>query len=255
MNLTVLLFLLAAVLQASPLYGQQDDDPIQLRLESLENAIRSLDRQMSLLNDSLKALTPPSVVTDLSPSSPLNLDGHSRGLSTAKIGMIEYSDFECPFCGRHAAGPYRAIHANYVETGKVRYVFRHLPLEPLHPNAKKAAEAVECAGEQGKFWEFHDRLFANQKRLTVTDLRNHAWSGSLTIPEFEKCLNDGKMAAKVEADLTEATNLGFTSTPVFVIGEIQRDGSLAPTRKIVGSHPFPIYEAALNEMLAKVEAK
>jgi hypothetical protein len=84
------------------------------------------------------------------------------------------------------------------------------PSSPGTPASKR--QKGGCAGEQGKFWEFHDRLFANQKRLTVTDLRNHAWSASLTIPEFEACLDQGKMAAKVEADLAEAKSMGLTST-------------------------------------------
>jgi protein-disulfide isomerase len=245
-------FLLIAVM---PLHAQSSDDSIQLRLKTLEDAIRSLEGQIAVLNGSLKAMAPPPAVTDVSPRKLPTIQGHTKGSSTAQIAILEYSDFECPFCGRHAAGPYNAIQANFVDSGKVRYVFRHLPLEPLHPNAKKAAEAAECAGEQGKFWEFHDRLFANQKRLTVTDLRNHAWSASLTIPEFEACLDQGKMAAKVEADLAEAKSMGLTSTPVFLIGQIQEDGSVSATRKIVGSQPFQVYESVLNEMLAKVQEK
>lgn len=213
--------------------------------------LRALEDQVFELNKLLRTIVPPSPVNQIEPFLLPIANAPFRGSEAATVVVIEFSDFECPFCGRHAAGVYREIQQRFVDTGKVRYAFRHLPLEQIHPHARQAAEAAECARQQGRFWEYHDRLFAQQKSMTRDDLSRHANSVTLKVEAFESCLNEGEMAGRVAVDVAEVKRLGLTGTPVFMIGEMQKDGSARVTHKIVGSHPFAVYESVLNALLDK----
>src|SRR4029453_6325636 len=127
----------------------------------------------------------------------------SIGAPSAKVVMIEFSDYQCPFCGRYANETFAPLMAQYVNTGKIRYIFKNFPLEGIHPLAEKAAEAAECMGEQGKYWEAHERLFKNQKALDAKQLSEHALALGLNVPKFQQCLDTGKYTAKVKADAAE----------------------------------------------------
>src|SRR6266704_659322 len=121
----------------------------------------------------------------------VSLDGvPSLGDEKAPIAIVEFSDYQCPYCGRHANTVLPQIIKDYVSTGKVRYIVRDVPIEAIHPQAFKAAEAAHCAGDQGKFWEMHDRLFQNQQLLAVSDLAAHALALGLDGPKFQPCLDD-----------------------------------------------------------------
>lgn len=143
---------------------------------------------------------------------------HVRGDFNAPITLVEFSDFECPFCERHYPTMNQII-SNY--KGKVRLVYKHFPLS-FHPNAQKAAEAAECASEQGKFWEYHDKLFTNQPNGLSTD-KFKQWAGELKLnaKKFNDCLDTGKYAAKVKADAQEGAQKGVNGTPAtFVNGQL-----------------------------------
>jgi protein-disulfide isomerase len=251
MRRKLLVSVVGALLYALPLSAQVANEAVLERLKTLEDAIRSLERQITLLTGSLRPSTPPSPVAEMPAVMLRNLGSRVKGASTARIAIVEFSDYECPFCRQHASGVYRELLAKFVDTGRVSYHFRNLPLEQIHPNARKAAEAAECAGEQNKFWEFHDALFANQKALTLRDLESHARSLGLDVLSFGSCLSQEKMAAKVEADRAEAKQLGLTGTPAFLIGEIRNDGSISATHRIFGSQPYTVFEAVLTDLLAK----
>jgi protein-disulfide isomerase len=252
MQRTLLVFVLTNLICTLPLTAQVSNEAILERLNSVEEALRSLERQIAVLNGSLRPATPPpSPVSDMPAVVMQSRGSYVKGDTMAKVVIVEFSDFECPFCGRHATSVYPELLSKFVNTGRVVYQFRNLPLEQIHPNARKAAEAAECAGEQGKFWEFHDVLFANQKTLTFPDLNNHARALSLNIPTFASCLRQSKTAAKIKADVDEAKQLGLTGTPAFIVGEIRSDGSVIATRKIIGSQPLAIFETVLNELLTK----
>jgi protein-disulfide isomerase len=209
-----------------------------------------LDSKVTELSSLLRALLPPSPIVEL-PAFELDVTtAASRGRATARVAVIEFSDFECPFCGRHSQTAYRDILKKYVAAGEVRYIFRHLPLEQLHPSAVRAATAAECARQQGKFWERHDRLFANQKALGATDVQNYAKGLELDQAKFQACMVEGTAIATVRADLAEAQRLGLTATPSFLIGEVVGPGSVKVTRRIDGAHPMAIFEAAIEGVLA-----
>ncbi|HKY21140.1 MAG TPA: DsbA family protein [Vicinamibacterales bacterium] len=245
-------FVFALILSGSGSYAlkaQGAESGIAVRLASLEGAVHSLERQVAELAALLRSALPPSRGGAISEVD-LKIDSAPvKGSRTAKVVLIEYSDFECPFCGRHAQTTYHEIQKHFVETGKVQYIFRHLPLEKLHPNARRASEVAECARVQGKFWEVHDRLFANQRALAISDLRSYAQAEKLELPRFESCLSKGESTERINADMAEAGRLGLTGTPAFLIGQLQTDGTVRVNQKIVGAQPFDVFKAALDALI------
>lgn len=163
--------------------------------------------------------------------------GPSRGPADAKVTIVEFSDFECPFCGR---GEEAVTQVMEKYAGKVRVVFRHFPLS-FHANAPKAAEASMCADEQGKFWEMHKVLFANRTALTVEDLKKHAGSIGLDQAKFDSCLDTGAKKSLVDADTKAGGEVGVTGTPAFFI-----NGKL-----LSGAQPFSEFEKIIDAELKK----
>ena len=187
-------------------------------------------------------------------SFPANLSltvdpGAVKGRPDAKLTIVEFSDFECPFCGRYIRDTYHQIERAYVDTGKARYAFRHYPIERLHPNAMKAGEAAECARQQGKFWPMHDHLFGNQKALRVPDLLAAGRSIGLNGDAFQRCLG-GQATAKMRQDLDIGARSGVTGTPAFFIGETQKDGGVRVLRKLTGAQSFEAFRTVLDSLLA-----
>lgn len=170
-----------------------------------------------------------------------------KGHESARLAVVEFSDFECPYCARYATGTHARLEREYVDTGKVRYAFRHLPLTQIHPNAVKAAEAAECAGRQGRFWDMYDQLFANRTSLGPENLAQHAAAIGLDRRGFAACL-DGAVAAEVAADRDEAVRLAVTSTPTFLIGEITGPNEMRIVRRVKGAYPPDVFIAVLDEL-------
>ena len=181
----------------------------------------------------------------------LKIDGAAmKGAASAKLAMIEFSDFECPFCGRYFRESYPQLDTDYISSGKIRYVFRHFPLVSLHPRAMKASEAAECAQRQAKFWPLHDLLFNNQKALEPASLVEHARAAGLEMKTFETCLN-GQAAPTVLADMDVGTRAGIMATPTFLLGFVQDDGSVQVVQRIVGARPYADLKSVLDSMLTK----
>ena len=172
-----------------------------------------------------------------------------RGSSAARVAIIEFSDFECPFCARHARQVYPRLVEEYVDTGEVQYVFRHYPLD-IHPLAVEAAEAAECAAGQGMYWEMHDRLFAANAALTRSDLLNHAASLHLRPEDFESCLLADAMLERVMEDRRAGSELGVTATPTFFFAEVRDDGKLSLLAKLSGAMPYSAFQSTLDELLS-----
>jgi NhaA family Na+:H+ antiporter len=183
--------------------------------------------------------TEPARPTRLDPPVDLAHD-HVRGPLDAPLTLVEYGDFECPFCG-DATGSIQELRARLGD--ELRYVFRHLPLRERHPNAELAAEAVEAAGAQGRFWEMHDRLFAHQDRLEFDDLLGHAQALGLDVERIAEALTQRTYEPHIEVDLASAERSGVRGTPTFFVGEERHTGpydaeSLA--RALRASRPHPV---------------
>ncbi len=177
--------------------------------------------------------------------------GAIKGEKNAKVTLVEFTDYQCPFCSRHFRDTMPQIDNDYVKTGKIRYVLREFPLEAIHPLAFKAAEAANCAGDQGKYWEMHDRLFGNQNALAAEQLPRHAQAVGSDAAKFKSCLESGKYAAKVRKDMADAQKAGVTGTPTFFIGLTDPMGSeIKAVRKIVGAQNYAAFKAAIDTLLA-----
>ncbi|HZI09978.1 MAG TPA: DsbA family protein, partial [Myxococcus sp.] len=166
----------------------------------------------------------------------VNATGPSKGAAEgAPITIVEFSDFQCPFCSRANASVDQVM-KEY--SGKVRLVFRHFPLD-FHKEAQKASEASLCAHDQGKFWEMHDLLFANQQQLGVADLKKHATTLKLDTAKFNKCLDSGEKAQIVKDDMAEGQKAGVSGTPAFFINGIL----------LSGAQPFEEFKSVIDEEL------
>jgi len=188
------------------------------------------------------APTVPTNTRPTQPTGPIEVsedDDPVKGDKDAPVTIIEFSDYECAFCGRYSAQTYHEIIEKYVDTGKAKYVFRDFPLG-FHQNAQKAAEASECADDQGKFWEYHDILFLNQGALSINDLKGYASDLSLDTSKFDSCLDSGKYASEVRKDLADGGKAGISGTPSFIING----------QKLVGAQPFSAFEQAIEAALA-----
>ncbi|MDP2319793.1 MAG: DsbA family protein [Acidobacteriota bacterium] len=172
---------------------------------------------------------------------------NTRGGGT--IALIEFSDFECPFCGRHARETEPQINAEFVSQKLVTQVFLSFPLS-IHSLAQKASEAAECAGKQNRFWEMHEALFANQGALSEDAMIRTAQQKGLDVSTFETCLRGGSTADRVRLDAAEGRRLGVASTPAFFVGTINRDGSVKIAKQISGARQFERFRELLGDMVA-----
>lgn len=152
-------------------------------------------------------------------------DDPVRGSKVAPITIIEFSDFQCPFCARFHAQTLPLLLENYIDSGKVKFVYRDFPIQNSHPNAMPAAVAAECADEQGKYWEYHDMLFENQgqwNNLETTDaismFSQYALELGLNKDQFDVCLTTGKYIDEIREDLNDGQSYGVSGTPGFFIG-------------------------------------
>ncbi|MBI4020020.1 MAG: DsbA family protein, partial [Candidatus Aenigmarchaeota archaeon] len=169
------------------------------------------------------------------------------GPADAKVTVIEFSDFQCPFCRRFWSQTLPEIKANYIDTGKIKFVYRDFPLDSIHPGARPAAVAAGCAEEQGKFWEYHDKIFEEENRqgqgtvqFTNDDLKRWAGEIGLNAEQFNSCLDSNKYNDEVSKDFQDGAAAGVSGTPtVFVNG-----------RAIVGAQPFAAFQQAIEQALA-----
>ena len=158
--------------------------------------------------------------------------------------MVEFTDYQCGFCQRFHTTTFPEIRKKFVDTGKVRFVSRDLPLD-FHSNAFRAAQAARCAGEQGKFWEMRDALVANPAKLAPADLDGYATGLKLDLQAFQSCVTGGKYAAEVKSDQATAASLRIDGTPAFVIGKSTSEG--VEGQVVIGALPFDAFEAKFEE--------
>ncbi|MBT4376929.1 DsbA family protein [archaeon] len=165
-------------------------------------------------------------------------DDSIKGNPDAPVTIVEFSDYECPFCERFYSQTFGQIKSEYIDTGKVNFVYRDFPLG-FHTNAQKAAEAAECAGEQGQYFDMHDKLFELGVDGGTTSFKQYAKDIGLNTDEFATCLDSGQMAKEVKADMSAGQKLGVQGTPAFFInGEF-----------ISGAQPFNVFEQAIEAAL------
>lgn len=172
--------------------------------------------------------------------------GFSVGKENAPLVLVEYTDYQCPFCQRYHNDSFAQIKANFIDTGKIRYISRDFPL-PMHENARRSATAARCAAEQGKFWELRHAMIVHADQLQADKLGGYAQSASMDVPKFQACVDSDKFRAAIDKDIAEGTAAGVNGTPSFVLGRIE-NGKLQGVR-MVGAMPYGQFEAKIQDML------
>jgi protein-disulfide isomerase len=168
------------------------------------------------------------------------------GSARAPLVMIEFSDFECPYCARYVAQTWNQIRSDFIATGKLLYAVRNLPLERNHPNAIAAAKAAECAATQDRFWEMRSRLHADRAILSTASWFDEASRLKLDVPVFAACLGEQSIEAKIRDDVSEGRRLGVNATPTFVIGNRSASGEVRVELRIAGAHPYATFQKAIE---------
>jgi protein-disulfide isomerase len=228
-------------------FYNQNKARIPYPIEKVHDEIRDYLREQKVeaqKNDYLKALRAKAKVTSYLKAPPvvrveLSITGAPvRGSEKAKVTIVKFEEFQCPYC--------KAVQPTLKELlkrydGKIRLVHKDLPLDQIHPRARPAAEAARCAGEQGKFWDFHDMLYANGAKLTDEEFKSAAKEVGLDTDSFDKCLASGKFKGAVQKDLLEGAKLGLNGTPAFFING----------RELTGAQPLEAFAAVIDEELAQ----
>ncbi len=252
----VLKILLVLIALAVALPATAQDSDTQKDIEALKQGQAEMKKQLEEIKKLLAARPTPAPQR---PAGPVVKDvefdlGDTviTGDVKAPLILIEMTDYQCPFCARYAKQTYPQIKSEYVETGKVRYALLDMPLESIHKQAFKAAEATHCATEQGKYWEMHDRLFDNQRALEP--FSGHAEALGLDVAAFDTCLNSGKYAQSIREKMKLATKAGARGTPSFLLARTDPDNpsKITGITTLRGAQPFNSFkvqiEKALNDM-------
>lgn len=195
----------------------------------------------------LERLTRPAV-----PSAKVKVlegQGYSMGKEEAPLTLVEFTDYQCPFCSTFHRETFPKLKENYIDTGKLRFISRDLPLD-FHQNAFEAARAARCAGDQDNFWSMHDLLSSNPENLGLKGLTHYARELNLDMKQFEDCLTSGKYRVEIQRDIAAAQAAGFRGTPAFVLGKTSK-GSIEGIR-IAGAKPYAVFEEKLEALLAGI---
>lgn len=236
---------------ASSAQSPKEAAELRKEVEALKTSMAEMQKSLDEVRAFLRAVSGGQFGGPRLEGASIDIAGApSNGRADAPVTLIEISDYHCPFCRRHVQQTQPQIYAEYVQSGKVRHVFLHYPIEQLHPDAYRSHEAANCAGDQGKFWELHARLFDTPLR-TVDQLVPLAQSTGLDANAFRSCLTSGKHSQVVKESVARIQKLGISGTPHFLLGRTPADGAaLKITRIVEGAQPFNVFKAALDGVLA-----
>ena len=249
--------LLAAILCYSPLTRAAepvggDDNAIT------GNTADAILKELREIRQVLEKIEKQGGRTAQRPSNPttakISIKGKQvMGAEDAPVTVVEFADYQCPFCLRFTKTTFPLLKQKYIDTGKVRWVALNLPL-PFHKDARKAAQAAHCAGEQDKFWEMRELLFRNPQKLNTENLPAHAATLSLDITAFNECLQSDRYLAEIDQDAKDAKAVRLTGTPSFIIGKTSKDEITGDV--VIGAQPMNIFDAAITRaMVQKPAAK
>jgi protein-disulfide isomerase len=215
--------------------------------QDIVNELKQIRQLLEKMQSGQQAQAPDDKVSyRFSPGS------FSLGDAKAPVVMVEYTDFQCPFCQQFHNTAFAQIKANYIDTGKLRFVSRDFPLD-FHENARRAATAGRCAAEQGKYWEMRHLMIENAEQLKLDNLVTYAANVKLDVPKFKSCLESDRFKAQIDQDIAEGEIAGVQGTPSFVIGRLEND-KLEGVR-LVGAQPYAQFDARIQELLEQAAKK
>lgn len=178
-----------------------------------------------------------------------------KGKANATVTLVEYSDYQCPFCARNYRDVMPKLKEEYIDTGKLKFVMRENPIPSLHRNAVNASKAAVCAGGQGKYWEMHNLLFDNQRELGMDNLKAFADTIGLDSVMFETCIESEEVEKRVNEDIATGAKLGVRGTPGFVLGLTDPNDSDKANMSVFikGARPYGDFKQAIDELLKSAE--
>lgn len=230
----------ALVLVAAPACGQTSE------IEALRRELAAVKEDLANLRATIGR---PRAIIDLTGAP-------QKGNPEALVALVEFSDYECPFCIRHFRETMPLIEKNYISTGKILYAFRDYPIDQLHPQAIKAHEAARCGAEQEKFWAMHTTLFGAPAQHSVAGLEATATQVGLNLEQFRECIASGRTTADIRKTAELAEMFGANGTPAFFIGVIDKaTKQVKVTRVISGALPFTQFAQALETAIAQAAGK
>jgi protein-disulfide isomerase len=233
--------------------NNQQIEGLNAQIKTLQQGQTDLGRQVNEIKALLVSTTKSKATTtsgnrDLK-GIPIDIgDNPVMGNAKAKLVMIEYSDYQCPYCARHAVQVLPKIKENFVDTGKIQYAFVDFPLERIHKDAINAARAANCAGEQDNYWDMYSVLFANRKNLKP--LSSFAASIGLDTDRFDACLAQPSGSTEVRNDMSSASRIGVSTTPSFVFAlRDEANGTLKGMRFVRGALSFERFQTEIEQLL------
>ena len=252
---TILLLLCFGLSQFGYAQAQSETkDQPQSDLSALRTDIRALQAEQQRIISRLDELKQILQTNSQPPPISVSVRGERfRGDSAARVAIIEYADFECPYCGAYERSTFPQILSDYIATGKLKYFYRDFPL-PGHARALPAARAARCAGEQGKYWEMHDSLFARQEALSAPALLDRAQTLGLDMAQFTECQSSQKYADDIQNSISEAQQLRIDGTPTFFLGVVEPSGDVTIEKRLQGTAPFEVFKTGIDALLASTEA-
>ena len=251
-----------AVLSLSPPQSQSDElAALRREVQTLKAQQQVMERDLQTLKVLLQGLTQPRAQAEPEDSfvnkSVILTDEPTKGNASARITLVEVSDYHCPFCRRQTLQTMPKLMAEYVNSGKVKYVFVDYPIAQLHPDAFKSHEAAACAGDQGKYWQMHDLLFTNAPSRDAAQLTANAGMVGVDMKKFEACLNGGNggtHAPALRESIARMQQLGVGGTPLVLIGLTPAPGSpMKIISSVYGARPYADFKTALDKALAQAK--
>jgi len=229
---------------------EEDISTLKRDINVIASEQRNLSEQLRELKDLLaaNAVARPTPQPPTPPSALTLHDETFRGQNSATVAIVEYADYECPYCGQYEHDVYPQVSRDYIQTGKIKYFFRDLPL-PMHPRALGAARAARCAGEQGKYWEMHDSLFAKQNAIRDVDMPGHTQELGLDTTKISECLVSDRYTDEINKSIAEAEKMGIGGTPTFFIGKVDPNDEVTNLKMIMGWRPYEDYKSVIDGLL------
>ncbi|MEH6608887.1 MAG: DsbA family protein [Halioglobus sp.] len=247
-----------AVLSFTMLLGAQTSWAASDDIEALQKDVAELKKGQEAMQKNLEEIKKlvqqgarPSGGSGFKPQD-FSIAGTAvKGDRNATVTIVEFSDYQCPYCKRHAEGTMPELVKKYVDTGKAKIVMMENPIESIHKNAMGASQAALCAGAQGQYWEMHDIMFVNYKKLGVDELKGYAGEIGLETEDFNTCLDEKKYEDQVKANLSTARKLGVRGTPGFVVGltDPKDPDKVKGSKYIKGAQGVDAFSEAIDELL------
>jgi protein-disulfide isomerase len=237
--------LLVVLMGVAPLAAQQAEGITRQQADEILNELRQI-RQL-LQQQNAKGAPAPAPEPPPPQRATVKVDGVPMlGVKTAPITIVEFTDYQCPFCQRFHLTTFNEIKKNYIDTGKVRFFSRDMPLD-FHPNAMRAAQAARCAQEQGKYWQLRDVMGANPNNLDLESILKFASVDvKMDAAALKTCIESEKYKAAVQTDTVEAMKIGAQGTPTFIVGKSTPDG--VDGEVMMGALPYPMFDEKLKAL-------